>query len=404
MRVRLSAILFGWLVLSAHAAGGQAPDAGPGLTAYATTHYHLHTNLSRREAVPYGRHLDAVYEQYAERFARYGDRPAGRMDVYLFRTRAQYLHFLETNDVAAHGSGGVFFVTHDLRGLATWTDGHPRRQTFRTLQHEGFHQFAWHHFGPQLPHWVNEGLAQYFEDAVPTATGLSLGLADAGRVERVRDAITRRRTLSFAAVANSGRAEWLAALRYDPDHAGLLYAQSWSLVYFLIHGEGGRHRPAFEDYLRRLAEGETDRDAFTAAFGGVRIATLETRWRAYAHAQTIDEAVAAAEELVLLGEALLLLHRRDEPLPRHLNELRQRMTALGVAVTRRVDGAATHVPADDELFTYRRPGGEASEYLLLEPAAAGLPPRLAAPGLSPEPTLIWQAGPDAEPRYDVTYR
>ncbi|MEM6459808.1 MAG: DUF1570 domain-containing protein [Planctomycetota bacterium] len=403
MRVQLSAILLGWLMLSAHAAPGQTPGAADGLTVYATAYYHLHTNLTRREAVPYGRHLDTIHAAYARRFARFGDRPAGRMSVYLFRTRDQYLDFLEAHDVAAHGSGGVFFVTHDLRGLATWTDGHPRRQTFRTLQHEGFHQFAWHHLGPQLPHWVNEGLAQYFEDAVPTASGLTLGLADAGRVARVRGAITRRETLPLAAIAGSGRAEWLAALRYDPERATLLYAQSWSLVYFLIHGEGGRYRPAFEDYLQHLAEGETSEDAFAAAFGGLPLPALGPRWRAHAFGQTVSEPVAATDELVLLGEALLLLHRRDET-PRRFDELRQRIDTLGVTVTRVVDGAATRVPADDDLFTYRRPGGEASEYLLLEPAAAGLPPRLAAPGLSPEPTLVWQAGPDGEPRYDLTYR
>ena len=383
------------------------------LTVYASHHYLIHTNLTQAETVPYGRHIDSVYDRFAERFAGYReDVEAVRMPLYLFRTQEQYLGFLRSYGIAAEGSGGMFFVTHQLRGLATWADGRPRGRTLRTLQHEGFHQFAWHHLGRDLPTWVNEGLAQYFEDAVILESGMKLGLANPQRLALVRDALTSGYALPGEELLALEHHEWSHSLSTNASRSELLYAQAWSLVYYLIHGDDGRYRPAFETYLRMLGTGKAQGDAFQIAFGyGAAAAAMETRWRRYVIVQPLDPVVVAGERLRFLAAALEYKHQRNEPMPRRLGQLRHDLQARGFTLTRTTHGLHEELrAADDELFTYTRPGADgraearSSAFVLLESAARGLPPRLVAPGLDPEPMLEWSRDPEGRLVAEIRYR
>jgi hypothetical protein len=361
------------------------------LRVYASAHYHVHTNLEREAAVPFGRHMDAVYERFAQRFASYQPEPAaGRMPLYLFRTRGQYRAFLEAHGIAAEGSGGMFFITHRLQGLATWVEGRDRRQTFGTLQHEGFHQFAWHHLGRNLPTWVNEGLAQYFEDAVLLERGMHLGLADPPRMALVRDALTYGYALDTAELMRTTHRDWSHSLTHQASRSELLYAQAWSLVYYLIHGDDGRYLRSFEVYLRLISDGEDADDSFRAAFGYGALTALDRRWRAFAVQQQPDEVARATQRMTFLGAALAYKHERSEIMPRTLAGLRRDLQARGFTLTRQHHGLTQKLRADDQtLFAYTLPGGRTRQFLLLEPSAHGLPPRLTAPGLEPEPTLTW---------------
>ena len=377
------------------------------LTVYASHHYHIHTNLSQAETVPYGRHIDAVYDRYAQRFAGY--RPAEdapvRMPLYLFRTREQYLGFLRSYGIAAEGSGGMFFVTHRLRGLATWADDRPRPQTLRTLQHEGFHQFAWHHLGRDLPTWLNEGLAQYFEDALILDTGMKLGLTNAQRLALVRDALTFGYALPLEELRTLDHHAWSHNLSTNASRSELMYAQAWSLVYHLIHGEGGRYLPAFERYLRLLGTGKTDDDAFRIAFGYGAAEALQNRWRRAALAQRPDPVTEAAERLRFLAAALNYKHQRSEAMPRHLDQLRDDLQARAFTLTRSSHGLQERFDArDDAMFTYTRADGRARDFLMLESAGRSLPPRLVAPGLDPEPALEWSRADGGGLTWQVVYR
>lgn len=396
-------VLLSWLCLTA---GLSAQDHGvPTLQVFASHHYHVHTNLSRSETVPFGRHMDEVFAQYERRFASYTKREAGLMPLYLFRTQAQYLAFMKKHGIAAEGSGGMFFVTHSIQGLATWAEGHSRAQTLRTLQHEGFHQFAWHYLGRDLPTWMNEGLAQYFEDAVILESGMELGLADPQRIALVRDALEFGYAIDTQALMSLDHKQWSQTLRTNASRSELLYAQAWSVVYFMIHGDDGRYLRSFEVYLRLLSDGHDHDEAFTKAFGLAAERALHDRWRRFAASQTADAVNVAAGRLEFLGAALTYKRQRGEPMPRTLGELRLDLQTRGFTLTRTAHGLKQELRADDPtLFTYTRPGGAVSDFMLLEPSARDLPPRIAAPGLSPEPTLVWEHQSDGEPTFEIEYR
>lgn len=376
----------------------------PTLTAYRSQHYRIYTNLSQRETVPYGRHMDALYEQYNKRFRSLGDKPIQRMPLYLFENEQQYKRFLQEHDIDATNSGGMFFVTHQLEGLATWTDSRSRRKTLQVLQHEGFHQFAWHAFGTNLPVWLNEGLAQYFEHAVlDDEGGMSLGMTSGPRIERVQAAIKQGNTLPIDTLSRVSTKQWVDVLRRSPDKANLLYAQSWSLTYFLIHGDGGRHQAKLLDYLKRLSEGDRPNDARLMAFGQSGLASLADNWRAFALNQRPDDVAQASERLAFLGTGLRLLADQGEPMPDNLETLRETLQRYGFQLRRSEMGITRHLcAAQDSLYRYDRDTGE-RDFVLINATQDGLPPRITAPGLDPEPTLIWYRDHDGKLVQDIVY-
>lgn len=408
MRRYLCLLLLLYLLLPASATaqsdGVIRFEPTPELTAYRSKHYRIHTNLSQRETVPYGRHMDALFEQYDKRFRGLGAKQIEKMPLYLFKTEQQYDRFLQEHDIDATHSGGMFFVTHKLQGLATWTDSRSRHQTLEVLQHEGFHQFAWHAIGPSLPVWLNEGLAQYFEQAVLDEDGrMSLGLTSRPRIERVQYAIQQNRLLPIDTLTRVTTRQWADVLRRSPDQANLLYAQAWSLAYFLIHGDDGQHQPKLIDYLKRLSNGERPNDALTMSFGKDGLQPLAGDWQRFALSQKPDDVAEAIERLTFLGTGLRLLADQGESMPDDLNSLRDTLQKYGFKLRRSEMGVTRNLSAGkDEVYRYNRGNGE-RPFVLLKPDQVGLPPRLTAPGLDPEPTLIWYRDSDGKLVQDIVY-
>lgn len=409
MRCCVSILLILCFCLPATPSAAQSDDVirfepTPKLTVYRSKHYRIFTNLSQSETVPIGRHMDAMFEQYEKRFRGLGEKSVERMPLYLFKTEQQYERFLQEHDIDASHSGGMFFVTHKLQGLATWSDRRSRRKTIEVLQHEGFHQFAWHAIGPSLPVWLNEGLAQYFEHAVIADDGgMSLGLTSRPRIERVKAAIKQGDALPVIALMRISSVQWTRVLRNNPDKAHLLYAQSWSLAYFLIHGDDAEHQPKLLDYLKRLANGDRPDDALLMAFGTDGLKPLADDWRAFAMSQQPDDVAEATERLAFLGTGLRLLAEQDEAMPKDLSELRDTLKRYGFKTRRNEMGVTRSFSAGNDAMYQYASGSDDRAFVILAPNRAGLPPRLSAPGLDPEPTLIWYRDHDGKLIHDIVY-
>lgn len=367
--------------------------------------YLIHTNLTRDEVREYGKHMDTVFDQYEDRFRDFHPRGNSQMPLYLLRTEDEYLHFMRTQDIDAKNTGGMFFFSPDSQGLATWTQGRSRSQTFQVLQHEGFHQFAFNHLGRELPTWINEGLAQYFEDAIIVGNKMTTGLANERRVAQVRHALETDTGIDFETLVEIGSEEWADTLRTKPYRASLLYAQSWSIVFYLIHGEGEKYQPAFARYLQKVSAGRDSRSAMQDAFGTDDLTPLARKWRDFAIEQEPDPINTAASRMEFLGEALKFMYQRGEPAPRTLSLLRESLQARHFVLTRQSHGVTVEMKAEDpDLYRYQRRNGSIGLFKLLEPSRADLPPRITATGLRPEPTLIWSRDTDGNLVQDIEYR
>lgn len=187
--------------------------------------------------------------------------------------------------VELHGSRASYPA-----GLAPSGHYEPERDTvyvpapdgldLRTLLHEATHQLlfvtAFRARGStgEIPPWLNEGLAEYLAHSLVGTAPLVLerGLPCAAH---------------FRALAEKGGANELEALLASrPEDflaasgPGELYARAYTLVHFLLEGDGAAHRAGFLAYLGRVYAGAgAGRDLWKCLDLTPR--ALESAWREY---------------------------------------------------------------------------------------------------------------------------
>lgn len=375
------------------------------LHTFHSQHYTIHTNLTAAEMRPFASHMDLVFDNYQKRFANFHASQHGPLQFYLLGTRKQYLQFLAMHGIDAANSGGMFFVTSKIHGLATWAFGRSRLRAFAILQHEGFHQFAFYYIGRDLPPWANEGIAQYFEDGIIVHGQLLLGLADKRRLDIVQSAIDRRHFVPISKLVDIDGQRWDQILQEHPQISTLLYAEAWDMVYFLIHGNHGRYCAAFEKYLHLVADGEKSRVAFGQAFGTKNFNMVQRSWLRFAVNQHADPLSMLVNHLDFLGRAIKYLIEQHVPVPRSVGTLRNMLQGDRFELIYRSDGINHTVSADDNsIYRYRRSNGQISMLRMIQPRNSSLPPGLTAPGVRPQPTLVWSRDHRGRLALNIVYR
>ncbi len=368
-------------------------------------HYRVYHNLTSAEASGYKGHMDAVFEEYRRRFSHLKPTTDGEMSLYLFRTQQQFVDYLASHGIRAQNTSGMFFVQPNLKGLATWTQDKSVSATVSVLQHEGFHQFAHRHYRTQLPVWINEGLAQYFEDGVFVNGHMKLGIAHGRRIETVRQALSHGRAIGFDELLNMTNDEWKRRVIGGDESASLLYAQSWSMVFFIVHGDKGRYRQAFDTYLNEVASGMPSERAFLNAFRIKNTMSFQNRWAHFARSVKPDALNTALTRMEFLGEGLRLLQEKFDKRPRSLSALRRDLQRVKFRTMRQAHGFKFKISAMDEsVYKYQMANGAIEQYQFLEPSGHNLPSRLGARGLRPEPTLIWSRNADQKLVHAFTFQ
>lgn len=309
-------------------------------------HYWIKTDLPPDETRELARHLNLMYDAMAERLGRLPQRRPERLNVLIFDKREDYLvTLMERYGVDARFTGGIFFVRGDESALAIWTENLPRQRVLNLLQHEAFHQFAFSRFAGNLPIWVNEGLAEFFGEAVLVGRNLIIGQTSERTLENVRTSIEEGTYIAFRDMVNVSHEQWRNAMAAGQGR--VQYDQAWSMVQFLIYGENGRYRAAFERYLWLLNEGEPSERAFMQAFETNDVDAFEQRWIAYAREAKASSFVTALQRIEFLAEGALELSRRGQS-PGSLSDLRDALREIEFTYTFSTHGMATVLEADDD--------------------------------------------------------
>jgi len=247
-------------------------DLPDGFRIYQTPHYVICYNTSHAYAQWCGSLLERLYQAFITYWDKAGftlHAPEFPLVACVFADRASYE--LQTQRELGHLSSQIIgyysFQTnrvtmYDLTGIEALRTLKGRRgsvaqinlmlsrpeaeQAVATVIHEATHQIAFNS-GFQtryadIPLWVSEGIATYFES--PDLKSQK-GWRTLGRVNRMRLARFRQ----FAAHRPAGSLTSLVAddrrLR-DPRQAEDAYAESWALTYYLLKHRG-------EDFRRYLA-------------------------------------------------------------------------------------------------------------------------------------------------------
>lgn len=312
-------------------------------------HYVIHSDLPADEVREYARHLDIVYQAYLKRLGSLRQRGPQSLNVYLFAKRQDYLDTLQSAfGVNGAGSGGMFFVNSRGNGLAIWTEGLPRRRVEHVMQHEGFHQVAHALFGGDLPVWANEGLAEFFGEAVVVGNDMVIGQINPRTLQRLRDAIEKNEYIPFRTMLSMTGETWNAAV--TGGSAQLQYQQAWSMVQFLVYGDNGRYQGAFEKYLHAINAGYRSYDAWVRAFGDDNLTSFEARWRDYILRVKPTAFITALERIEFLAAGMQELTRRGTT-ANTLDTLRDELRAIDFAYNVQSHGfRVTHRASDDALF------------------------------------------------------
>ena len=374
------------------------------LDRYESRFYTLYSNLPLAEARRYGGHMDLVFNEFQGRFQSFRDRRRGRQNLYLFRTRQDYINQMGAFGVKAGHTGGMFFRRNQASGLATYVGDQSDQRVFAVLQHEGFHQFAANYIGDRLPRWANEGLAEYFGQAVIVNRKVRLGNADARRLATIRTAITDGTVINFDDLLNITAHQWHENVRSGSDLGYLQYVQSWSIVHFLIHGDKGRYQRAFGQYLNLLSRGWAQTTAFERAFDTSDTSGFQQRWLEYVQQLKPDSYSAALSQMEFLGSGLRALDRESLGMPTTIDQLKSVLQERQFQVTRMSHAGPIMIEATDEsLYHYLAPDGQENPFELKE-GQKGFPPSIGASGLRPAPSIQWKRDKQNKLTFKIVYR
>jgi hypothetical protein len=263
----LIVIVFTLLRCSATGAQTKPAQAKPNdLRTYDTRYYVIHTDLGRDAAREAEVRLTRMAEEYHRRTRGFSGEITKKLPFYLFEKEADY-----------HAAGGepntAGAYDPNTQTLMAFTGGQANLATWYTVQHEGFHQFADQVIGRGMPIAINEGLAEYFGEAIFTGDAFVAGVIPQWRLKRVRESLKEKKFTPLRELLALSHKEWNAQLSTTN------YDQVWTIVQFIVHGDDGARQEALGAFLRGSGNATDVQAAWTKQLGDVD--DFETKWRAY---------------------------------------------------------------------------------------------------------------------------
>ncbi len=266
----------------------ELPPLPEGMKRIESRSYLIIHDLTDAEAAEAAMRMDAMADEYARRTRDFAGRVQGRLPFILFRHENDY-----HTAGGMEGSGGVF--DPNRRVLMAIAGKKLNNRTWSTIQHEGFHQYAFQTMSQDLPAWLNEGLAEYFGEGVFCGDAFVTGGIPTFRVKRLREGFEAKSFMPIDDMLALPYAEWNGNLKVQN------YDQAWSMVQFLAHADNGRYQPVFNDYIRKLSQRRPPKMAWDETFGSTD--GFERQWQTWW--QTLGDsptpAVYAEAAVRLLG-------------------------------------------------------------------------------------------------------
>jgi hypothetical protein len=301
-RLRVSAVALVVLFLT-------APIALAQLRPLTTNHYRIQTDVDSFLADDLSHRMDAMYDEYSRRLVDFSPNQGGRLfDVYIFQKHGEYVNF--TNNRAPN-TGGVFISG---KALAAFLEGQGRDQLRRTLQHEAFHQFAYSAIGPKLPVWLNEGLAQIFEEGIYNGQSFRIGEVPPRRVRQLNDDISSGQLFEFRSFMNQTDKQW-AEHMVDREYGARQYNQAWAMAHYLIFSNDALGKPQLRarliNMLREIHNGKDGHEAFVDCFSD-NIESFQKMFIDFAHQLQPTPIATYIEHQDILADMMVELSSRGQ--------------------------------------------------------------------------------------------
>lgn len=181
----------------------------------------------------------------------------GYAQIYAFRDFDSFESFLPRTEGGVTPAAG-YFRESPYRNVIALDLSAGRFAYERVAFHEYVHLVLSLN-GTDYPLWFEEGMAEFYASARFRDTGAELGVAE----QRHRRTLIEHAHLPMSEVLTVGH-DW--PLSAAPHESALFYAQSWSLVHYLVAGRGKEGHRLLATYLDRLVAGDDRLEAFREVF------------------------------------------------------------------------------------------------------------------------------------------
>ena len=220
-----------------------------------STHFVVLTDSSEKEARRVASQFERMHLVFHTLFPTPGDDSDAPIMVLAVKDRKD-MEPLEPEAYLAKSQmdlSGFFLRTADKNYILVRLDAQ-QEHAYSTVYHEYTHYMLRKADG-WLPLWLNEGLAQFYENTDINARMAWLGQANADELRF----LSRSDLLPIATLL---AVDVRSPYYHDEEKGSIFYAESWALTHYLIVSDRiqGMHR--MHDYTELLARGE---DAVTAA-------------------------------------------------------------------------------------------------------------------------------------------
>jgi tetratricopeptide (TPR) repeat protein len=224
-----------------------------------STHFVVLTDAGERDAQRVASQFERMHLVFHTLFPTKGDESDPPIVVLAVKDR-KGMESLEPEAYLGRGKvelSGFFVRAPEKNYILLRLDAKGDRG-FSTVYHEYTHymlrKVGW------LPLWLNEGLAQFYENTDIDDKNAWVGQADLARLRY----LNRNDLMPIATLL---RIDCGSPYYHDEQTGSVFYAESWALTHFLIVGDWmeGTHR--IRDYAQLLAQGEDAATAAERAFG-----------------------------------------------------------------------------------------------------------------------------------------
>ena len=187
-------------------------------------------------------------------------RPSDGVEVFYAGDRNDYLSLIAV-EAKADGSNTAGMAAYGGRRTMLFVKG----LAWRTIQHE-----AWHAsrsvFIPDMPTWLDEGVAEVFEHGTFLEDQFVIGGVGADDLARVRALFE---TDTWVPLGRFIRTDdgWNRRVREGSVQGIAQYVQAWAICHFLLFADDGEHRARLNTFLRAMNAGRDEWQAFDAAIG-----------------------------------------------------------------------------------------------------------------------------------------
>lgn len=336
------------------------------------------------------RHAERSYDAALARLGGSPPTPDARSaTLHLFDSAWAFQDYMSTHlEMPIGRAAGFFYAVENDHGIAMHVRETPVMDLLITIQHECLHHAVYDIYERRLPRWLNEGLAQYFQDGLWLNQKLKLGMGDVDRLERLR--ISDGQHAGVEELQDTHDLGWFESEIQSAYGVSRLYESAWAVVLTLANGPVADLRKRFMRYLKLMRRPDAAHvDAWGRAMDGISPRDID-----YAVWDVLQQTKPRPLPLVinklsLLGIILTVMQRGQQRMPATIEEARNRIRLLGFEVQRRTPGSEPiKRHADDESLYYYLTADGFEVAFDLQPQQ-GDPPILSAPLVDGEPELHW---------------